>query len=133
MTNKEAIKSLQALKEVQTAWAVIFANDPANKTADVVEYAASMLRNVKAIDIGIACINATELATAKPEKPKHKFKVGEYVAIHGGPYYGENGRVTELLVGHMTGTLSYAIKITTGQHIGTKGTTVIDESDLRKE
>ncbi len=62
---------------------------------------------------------------------EHKFGIGEYIAIIGGQFYGENGKIVEKL---FAGTRPcYAVKITTGAYREVPGSTVIFENDLRAE
>lgn len=63
--------------------------------------------------------------------PEHKFKLGEHVAIVGGQYYGENGKVVELL--RSGNAPVYAIKVLTGPDCDKRGSTVITQLDLRAE
>ena len=62
---------------------------------------------------------------------KFKFAVGEHVAIHGGPFYGENGKIVEHL--SSSDRPVYAVKIITGPYRDQRGSTVIAETDLRAE
>lgn len=71
------------------------------------------------------------LKSLMAEEPEHKFKLGEHVAIVGGQYYGENGKVVELL--RSGNAPVYAIKVLTGPDRDRRGSTVISQLDLRAE
>jgi hypothetical protein len=76
-----------------------------------------------------APFGATENIGSCP--PDHEFEVGCHVQIHRrGPYYGHNGVIRERYRdGH--GKPSYGVKVLTGPDRDMKGTTVIDEADLK--